>query len=101
MSGLAFKIAQLTAPTAPIEHVDSPLSDYTGSMAPWEGYGCGHLQPSMPQHVRAARRANMFPFSLETHLGGRNLLENGGKGKLEIMGQAGVFPTIYPNGPEG
>ena len=43
-------------------------------------------------------RKKGFPFSRGANLGGFGLFRNGGKGIFEIMGQAGVFPAIYPNG---
>ena len=45
------------------------------------------------QHARGAQCAKKPPFSPVANLGGFGLLRNGGKGKLEIMGQAGcVMP---------
>ena len=38
-----------------------------------------------------------LPFSPGANLGGFGLLRNGGNRMFEIMGQAGVFPAIYPN----
>ena len=37
------------------------------------------------------------PFSPGANLGGFGLLRNGGKRMFEIMGQAGVFPAMYPS----
>ena len=49
------------------------------------------------QHACMARRANKSTFSHGGNLCGFGLLRNGGKSVFEIMGQAGVFPAIYPN----
>ena len=51
--------------------------------------------------TRAARRTKIFVFSLGTNLGGFGVLKNREKSSFEIMGQAGGFPTTYPNGPLG
>ena len=47
--------------------------------------------------VRGATR-KMFPFLPGANLGGCSLLRKRGNGTLEIMCQAGGFPTVYPNG---
>ena len=56
----------------------------TWHTAPWHGRGGG------------GEAAKMFPFSPGAKLGAFGVLKNGGKNIIEIMGQAGVFPVIYP-----
>ena len=57
----------------------------------------GQLAGTVFFNTRAARHTKKFHFSPKANLGGFGLLRNVGKSVFEIMGQAGVFPAMYPN----
>ena len=58
------------------------------------GFGTLFFSPLRTPLTRAQKKS---PLSPRANLGGFGLLRNAAKHMFEIMGQAGVFPAMYPN----
>ena len=82
----------LPALPIPFPHRHCPLHIAIAFVPKW------HLAGTDLSNAHAARRTQMFPFSPGPSSGGFGLRKNGGGNGFELMGQAGVFPAIVPNG---